>query len=95
MIARIALRTAARPNRVAASHATAVRFYTEDQFGRKEKAHEEQYVRKHQEEQLKKLKDQHQEEQLKKLKDQLARSKAEAAQLEQKINEQESKKERK
>ncbi|CAE6393811.1 unnamed protein product [Rhizoctonia solani] len=83
MIARIALRTAARPNRVAASHATAVRFYTEDQFGRKEKAHEEQYVRKHQEEQLKKLKDQ------------LARSKAEAAQLEQKINEQESKKERK
>ncbi|KEP44934.1 IATP ATPase inhibitor [Rhizoctonia solani 123E] len=83
MIARIALRTAARPTRVVASRATTVRFYSEDQFGRKEKAHEEQYVRKHQEEQLKKLKDQ------------LARSKAEAAQLEQKINEQESKKERK
>ncbi|CAE6474049.1 unnamed protein product [Rhizoctonia solani] len=83
MIARIALRTAARPARVVALRATVVRFYSEDQFGRKEKAHEDQYVRKHQEEQLKKLKDQ------------LARNKAEAAQIEKKISEQESKNERK
>ncbi|CUA75740.1 hypothetical protein RSOLAG22IIIB_06047 [Rhizoctonia solani] len=83
MIARIALRTATHQARIAASRATAVRFYSEDQFGRKEKAHEDQYIRKHQEEQLKKLKEQ------------LAKNKAEGAQLEQEINKHEAKAERK
>ncbi|KDN36858.1 hypothetical protein RSAG8_10556, partial [Rhizoctonia solani AG-8 WAC10335] len=36
MIARTALRTAVRPACIDASRATAVRFYAEDQFGRKE-----------------------------------------------------------
>ncbi|CAE6386979.1 unnamed protein product [Rhizoctonia solani] len=79
MIARIALRTAARPARATAPRATALRFYSEDQFGRKEKAHEDQYVRKHQEEQLKKLKEQ------------LAKTKEESAKLEQQIQEHQSK----
>ncbi|KAH7334255.1 hypothetical protein B0J17DRAFT_720671 [Rhizoctonia solani] len=83
MIARIALRTTARPARVTASRATAVRFYTENQFNRKEKAHEDQYVRKHQEEQIKKLKEQ------------LAKSQAESAKLEKEINEHEAKSSRK
>ncbi|MCV2423901.1 hypothetical protein LNV47_25310 [Paucibacter sp. DJ4R-1] len=83
MIARIALRTTARPARVAASRATVVRFYTENQFNRKEKAHEDQYVRKHQEEQIKKLKEQ------------LAKSQAESAKLEKEINEHEAKNNRK
>ncbi|CAE6511571.1 unnamed protein product [Rhizoctonia solani] len=83
MIARIALRTAARPARVTASRTTAVRFYTENQFNRKEKAHEDQYVRNHEKEQLKKLKDQ------------LAKNKSESAELEQKINEHEAKNGRK
>ncbi|CAE6450248.1 unnamed protein product [Rhizoctonia solani] len=83
MIARIAIRTAARSSRVAAPRATAVRFYSEDQFGRKEKAHEDQYVRKHQEEQIKKLKEQ------------LAKNKEESAKLEKEINERESKNGRK
>ncbi|KDN36851.1 hypothetical protein RSAG8_10549, partial [Rhizoctonia solani AG-8 WAC10335] len=38
MIARIALRTAVHPACIDASRATAVRFYAEDHFGRKEKA---------------------------------------------------------
>ncbi|CEL56984.1 hypothetical protein RSOLAG1IB_08237 [Rhizoctonia solani AG-1 IB] len=79
MIARIALRTTARPALTTASRATSVRFYSEDQFGRKEKAHEDQYVRKHQEEQIKKLKEQ------------LARSEGESAKLKQQIKEQEAK----
>ncbi|KAJ1301721.1 hypothetical protein OPQ81_008954 [Rhizoctonia solani] len=79
MIARIALRTAARRARLSASRVTALRFYTEDQFGRKEKAHEDQYVRKHQEEQLKKLREK------------LAQSKAESAKLEKEISEHEAK----
>ncbi|KAG8730983.1 hypothetical protein FRC12_019958 [Ceratobasidium sp. 428] len=41
MIARIAART---PARIAATRLTAVRFYSEDQFGRKEAAHESTYT---------------------------------------------------
>ncbi|CAE6494951.1 unnamed protein product [Rhizoctonia solani] len=82
MIARIALRTAG-PAHMVALRATTVRFYTENQFGRKEKAHEDQYVRKHEEEQLKKLKEQ------------LAKKKAETAQIEKEIGEHETKNGRK
>ncbi|QRV83173.1 hypothetical protein RhiJN_25363 [Ceratobasidium sp. AG-Ba] len=58
MLARIAARsTLTTSARVAAIRATAARFYSEDQFGRKEAAHENEYIRKHQAEQLKKLKE--------------------------------------
>ncbi|KAG9098180.1 hypothetical protein FRC06_006667 [Ceratobasidium sp. 370] len=94
MIARIA----ARPARVASARIGAVRFYTENQFGRKEKAHEgtyrvdhsvaeylipsvhlDEYVRKHQQEQLKKLRDA------------LEKSKAATAELERQVKEHEEK----
>ncbi|KAG9122361.1 hypothetical protein FRC07_001304 [Ceratobasidium sp. 392] len=75
MIARIAV----RPVRVASTRITAVRFYTENQFGRKEKAHEDEYIRKHQQEQLKKLQEA------------LAKSKEATAELEKQVKEHEEK----
>ncbi|KAG9081356.1 hypothetical protein FS749_007720 [Ceratobasidium sp. UAMH 11750] len=75
MIARIA----ARPARVIPARITAVRFYTENQFGRKEKAHEDEYVRKHQQEQLKKLQEA------------LKKSKEATAELERQVKEHEDK----
>ncbi|KAG8736482.1 hypothetical protein FRC10_009291 [Ceratobasidium sp. 414] len=75
MIARIAV----RPARVASARITAVRFYTENQFGRKEKAHEDEYVRKHQQEQLKKLQEA------------LKKSQADTAELERQVKEHQEK----
>ncbi|KAB5588910.1 IATP ATPase inhibitor [Ceratobasidium theobromae] len=78
MIARFAARAVSRPTRIVAARATTVRFYSEDQFGRKEKAHEDQYVR------------QHEKEQLKRLRAQLAKNEQENAELKKKIEEHEN-----
>ncbi|RDX51769.1 hypothetical protein OH76DRAFT_271130 [Lentinus brumalis] len=57
MLARIAARSAARAPR-AAMTPVAARFYSENAFNKKEKAHEDQYARQHEKEQLEKLKKQ-------------------------------------
>ncbi|TFK92518.1 hypothetical protein K466DRAFT_659237 [Polyporus arcularius HHB13444] len=57
MLARIAVRSAARAPR-AAMTPVAARFYSENAFNKKEKAHEDQYARQHEKEQLEKLKKQ-------------------------------------
>jgi len=67
MLARI---TAVSARRVPRVSPVAVRFYAENSFNKKEKAHEDQYAR------------QHEAEQLKKLKTEIERKKAELAQLE-------------
>ncbi|KAF8600309.1 hypothetical protein BDV93DRAFT_559446 [Ceratobasidium sp. AG-I] len=79
MIARIA----ARPARIISARAVGVRFYAENQFGRKEKAHEDEYVRKHEAEQMKKLQAA------------LAKSKADTAELEKQVKEAEEKAQKK
>ncbi|KAG8712567.1 hypothetical protein FRC09_019723 [Ceratobasidium sp. 395] len=76
MIARIIART---PARITSIRLTAVRFYSEDQFGRKEAAHENEYIRKHQQEQLKQLQAA------------LAKSKEATAELEKQVKEHETK----
>ncbi|PCH42897.1 hypothetical protein WOLCODRAFT_152952 [Wolfiporia cocos MD-104 SS10] len=67
MLSRIATTSARRIPRVTPA---ATRLYSEDAFNKKEKAHEDQYAR------------QHEKEQLKKLKAEIERKKAELAQLE-------------
>ncbi|KAI0742479.1 hypothetical protein C8Q80DRAFT_1188692 [Daedaleopsis nitida] len=58
MLARLATRSALRAPR-AAMTPVAVRFYSDgNAFNKKEKAHEDQYARKHEQEQLEKLKKQ-------------------------------------
>ncbi|KIP06782.1 hypothetical protein PHLGIDRAFT_128106 [Phlebiopsis gigantea 11061_1 CR5-6] len=67
MLTRIASVSARRIPRVSA---VSTRFYSENQFNKKEKAHEDQYAR------------QHEQEQLKKLRDEIEKKKAELAELE-------------
>ncbi|TBU41233.1 hypothetical protein BD309DRAFT_1082217 [Dichomitus squalens] len=58
MLARMTARSAVRAPRVAATP-IAVRFYSDqNSFNKKEKAHEDQYARKHEQEQLEKLRKQ-------------------------------------
>ncbi|KAK7677172.1 hypothetical protein QCA50_019881 [Cerrena zonata] len=55
MLARITINSARRLPRVAP---TVQRFYSEDSFHKKEKAHEDQYARAHEKEQLAKIRKQ-------------------------------------
>jgi len=55
MLSRI---TAASARRIPRASLVATRGYSENQFNKKEKAHEDQYARQHEQEQIKKLKDQ-------------------------------------
>ncbi|KAI8992797.1 hypothetical protein BD414DRAFT_535377 [Trametes punicea] len=57
MLARIATRSAIRAPRVAMTP-IAARFYAENAFNKKEKAHEDQYARQHEKEQIEKLRKQ-------------------------------------
>ncbi|EKM52821.1 uncharacterized protein PHACADRAFT_198866 [Phanerochaete carnosa HHB-10118-sp] len=55
MLARI---TAVSARRIPRASLVATRGYAENQFNKKEKAHEDQFARKHEQEQIKKLRDQ-------------------------------------
>ncbi|KAI0351264.1 hypothetical protein OH77DRAFT_1462468 [Trametes cingulata] len=57
MLARIAARSAVRAPR-AAMTPVAMRFYADNAFNKKEKAHEDQYARQHEKEQIEKLRKQ-------------------------------------
>ncbi|KAI0776654.1 hypothetical protein BD413DRAFT_521612 [Trametes elegans] len=57
MLATIAARSAVRAPRAAVTP-VAARFYTDNAFNKKEKAHEDQYARQHEKEQLEKLRKQ-------------------------------------
>ncbi|KAI1795421.1 hypothetical protein LXA43DRAFT_992721 [Ganoderma leucocontextum] len=57
MLVRLAARSAVRVPRATAAP-VAVRFYSENAFNKKEKAHEDQYAREHEKQQLEKLKKQ-------------------------------------
>ncbi|PIL26196.1 hypothetical protein GSI_11951 [Ganoderma sinense ZZ0214-1] len=57
MLSRLAVRSAVRAPRATAAP-VAVRFYSENAFNKKEKAHEDQYAREHEKKQLEKLKKQ-------------------------------------
>ncbi|KAI9061862.1 hypothetical protein FKP32DRAFT_1677793 [Trametes sanguinea] len=74
MLARIAARSVARAPR-AAMTPVAARFYSENAFNKKEKAHEDQYAR------------QHEKEQIEKLRKQIAQKQAELEQLQKQHNE--------
>ncbi|CDO69957.1 hypothetical protein BN946_scf184836.g31 [Trametes cinnabarina] len=74
MLARIAARSVACAPR-AAMTPIAARFYSEGAFNKKEKAHEDQYAR------------QHEKEQLEKLRKQIAQKQAELEQLQKQHNE--------
>ncbi|GJE95578.1 ATPase inhibitor, mitochondrial [Phanerochaete sordida] len=76
MLARL---TAISARRIPRASLVATRGYAENQFNKKEKAHEDQYAREHEKEQLKKLKEQ------------IAAKKAELAELEKKHAEESSK----
>ncbi|KAH9886969.1 hypothetical protein C8Q73DRAFT_714153 [Cubamyces lactineus] len=74
MLARIAARSAVRAPRAAMTPVVA-RFYSENAFNKKEKAHEDQYAR------------QHEKEQIEKLRKQIAQKQAELEQLQKQHNE--------
>ncbi|KAI0641002.1 hypothetical protein C8Q79DRAFT_1014825 [Trametes meyenii] len=57
MLARIAARSAVRAPRAAATP-IAARLYSDNAFNKKEKAHEDQYARQHEKEQIEKLRKQ-------------------------------------